>query len=141
MTTTGTKMGDLVSVMTALAASQGITMSADLSAYSIMLLASVGGAIWAAIGQDDVPSSPTVWRIVGRLLRQLRFVIGRVGLVMIVGALIVNVLSSKAGVDARDIVAPVGGFVAAVGPGWFMRVAKTWVHMVLSRGKSTEGNR
>lgn len=112
------KMIDLVSAFMAMLATFGITITADMSAYSILVLAATGGAVWSLINQQQDPNLPH------KQLWAIWFVVGRVGLVVMIGAMLVNIISSMFGVDTRNIVGPVGGFVAAVGGNWFIELGK-----------------
>lgn len=108
---------DPVSIFVALAAMAGIQMSTDVSAYSILLIAAVGGAVWAATAQEHQTRFGAVM-----------FVVGRVGVTVLVGGLLSIWISKATGFDWRWIIGLVGGFVAAVGPGYLVDQAKGWVN-------------
>ena len=117
------RMTDLVTVAQAVAAYLGIKAGADLSAYSVLILAAVAGATWALIG--EAPSSDT--RMRARVVRGVVFVLGRVVLTVLIGATAVNIIVSTTGVDARHLIAPVGAFVAAVGWRWIIERVRGWL--------------
>jgi MFS family permease len=108
-------LADPVTVLIAVAAALGVRMTADLSGYSIIILAAVGGAVYALIA-DETPRS--------RAMACL-FVVGRVGLTVLLGGLVAKWATQATGFDWRWLVGPLAGFVAAVGPGWFIDQAKS----------------
>jgi hypothetical protein len=111
-------LSDPVTVLIAVAAAVGVRMTADLSGYSLILIASVGGAVYALVREDE-PRSRT-----GALV----FVLGRIGMTVLVGGLLARYASQISGFDWRWIVGPMAGFVAAVGPGWFIDQVKALWH-------------
>jgi hypothetical protein len=58
----------------------------------------------------------------------LVFVLGRIGMTVLLGGLLAKYASQLSGFDWRWIVGPMAGFVAAVGPGWFIDQVKMLWH-------------
>lgn len=112
---TAPSLSDPVTALIAAAAAAGVTITADLSGYSIILLASVGGAMYALIS-DEKPRTRAA---------AAAFVLGRVGLTVLLGGLIAKVATQMSGFDWRWLVGPLAGFVAAVGPQWFIEQVKS----------------